>query len=95
MKIGQSASMSKKIALIIVETEKDSHGEYIPCIVKEGESGYYITTWKWGTDKDLAEKLADDYNKRLGLSKEEVVQLTLESMRRGVTNLRSESNGVS
>jgi hypothetical protein len=94
VRVKQSANKSKKITVIIVETEKDTHGEYIPCVVKEGESGYYITTWKWGTDKKLAEKLADDYNKRLGLSKEEVMQLTLESMRRGVANLRSESNGV-
>lgn len=74
----------QKIAVIILETEKDQRGEYIPCIVKEGEQGYYLTDWKWGKDKTIAEKLADDYNTKLGLSKKEVMQLTLESMRDSV-----------
>ncbi len=77
----KSANKRKRIAVIIIDTEKNTHGEFIPCVVKEGESGYYITTWKWGTDKDLAERLASDYNRRLGLSKMEVLELTLESMR--------------
>ncbi len=74
-------TMSEKMAVIIVDSEKDRHDEYIPCIVKDGEQGYFLTNWRWGKDKDVAQKLADNYNARLGLSKEEVMQLTFESMR--------------
>jgi hypothetical protein len=70
----------EKMAVLIIESEKDQHGEYIPCIVKENEKGYFLTSWKWGNDKTIAEKLADDYNTRLGISKEEVTDLVLKSM---------------
>jgi hypothetical protein len=69
-----------KMAIIILETDKDCRGRYIPCIVKEGELGYYQTTWQWGDDKALAQKLADDYNKRLGLTEEQVQELVIQSM---------------
>jgi len=69
-----------KMAIIILEEEKDRKGRYIPCIVKEGEKGYYPTTWQWGLDKAIAQKLADDYNQRLGLTKEQAEQLVLQSM---------------
>jgi len=78
---GNCEYIPKRYAVVIIDTEKDSHGEYIPCIVKEGKSGYYPTTWKWGTDIDVAKKLADDYNEKLGISKEDAMQLTLKSMR--------------
>lgn len=71
----------KRMAIIIVDDQKNEKGEYIPCIVKKGEQGFWITDWHWGKDRGVAQKLADDYNAKLGLSKEEVMQLTLESMR--------------
>jgi hypothetical protein len=80
----EPANERKRMAVIIIETEKDSHGEYIPCLVKEGESGYYITTWTWGSDKKEAEKFAEDYNRKLGISRQEAIELTLASMREPV-----------
>lgn len=70
-----------KMAVIIIDTEKTERGEYIPCVIKEGESGYFLTDWKWGKDRDIARKLADDYNTKLGIKREEAMQMTLESMR--------------
>lgn len=70
----------KKIAVVIIDTEKDAHGEYIPCIVKENEKGYFLTSWSWGTDRTIAEKIAEQYNKNLGISKEEAMELVLKSM---------------
>lgn len=78
----------KKMAVIIVDDQKTKKGEYIPCIVKEEEQGYWLTSWHWGKDRDVAQKLADDYNARLELSKEEVMQLTLESMREDIKKMR-------
>lgn len=71
----------KNHAIVILETVKDDMGNYIPCIVKEGETGYYLTNWKWGTDLKEANALADDYNVKLGLTKEEAYTLVLQSMR--------------
>lgn len=71
----------KKHAIVILETQQDDMGNYIPCIVKEGETGYHPTDWKWGTDLKEAEALADDYNKKLGLTEEEAYTIILQSMR--------------
>lgn len=68
-------------AIVILETVKDDMGNYIPCIAKAGETGYYTTDWKWGTDLKEANALADDYNAKLGLTKEEAYTLILQSMR--------------
>ena len=75
----------QKIAVVILETEKNNKGEYIPCLVKDGETGYHRTDWSWGSDKELAEKTAKEYNKRLGLTPEEVMEITLRSMRKVAT----------
>jgi hypothetical protein len=80
-KDGYKIIPEQKMAVIIVDTEKDRHGEYIPCIVKKSERGFFPTSWRWGTDKEKAQKLADDYNAKLGINRTEAMQLTLESMR--------------
>lgn len=71
-----------RMCYVILETEKDEHDEYIPCIVKEGETGYFLTSWSWGKDIELARKIADQRNAEMGISKEEAYTLTLESMRK-------------
>ena len=71
----------KKHAIVILETCKDDMGNFIPCIVKEDETGYYTTDWKWGTDLKEANKLAKEYNTKLGLTQEEAYSLVLQSMR--------------
>lgn len=77
---GELLHIPKKICVVILEV-KDKRGNYVPCIVKENETGYFLTDWQWGKDKELAQKLADEYNEKLGVSKKEVIELTLKSMR--------------
>ena len=72
--------MNEKFTVIIIDTQKDKHGNFVPCIVKENEKGYFITDWQWGQNRAIAQKIADDYNTRLGLSKKQVIELTLQSM---------------
>jgi hypothetical protein len=74
-------NMEKKSAVVIIDTQMNDKGEYIPSIVKEGETGHYPTDWAWGTDREQAQKIADSYNIRLGLSLKEAMELTLQSMR--------------
>ncbi len=71
----------KKQAVIIVVSETDKKGNFIPCIVKENETGYFPTSWQFGNDLDIAQKLADDYNSKMGMSKKKAMLLTLKSMR--------------
>jgi hypothetical protein len=73
--------------IIIVESEKEEVSyqtkttmEYTPCMVVEGESGYNVIDWHWGEDREIAEKLAEDYNKKLGITQEEVEDLKFHSM---------------
>jgi hypothetical protein len=70
-----------KVAVIILETQKSDDGQYVPVIVHEGKSGYYLTDWKWGTDKRLAEQTAKRYNERLGNTGEDVIRLIGQSFR--------------
>ena len=78
--------MAKK-GIIIVESEKEEVSyqtkttmEYTPCMVVEGESGYHVIDWYWGEDRGIAEKLAEDYNKKFGITQEEVEDLKFHSM---------------
>ena len=71
--------MSDKIAYTIVGTERSEDGQYIPCIVKEGETGYCKTTWLWGKSRAAAEIMADQQNAKMGVSKEEAMHLVLQS----------------
>ena len=73
--------MIQRLAYIIVDTQKDENGEFIPCIIKEDETGYYPTDYHWGTDKKVAQKCADDLNRNMGLTKEDVIDLLLGSLR--------------
>ena len=73
--------------IIIVESEKEEVSyqttttmEYTPCVVTEGESGYGVLNFHWGEDRAIAEKLAEDYNKKLGITQEEVEDLKFRSM---------------
>jgi len=70
-----------KVAYFIQPTLKTDDGQYIPCIAKEGVSGYFVTDWAWGNDIDQAEACAREKNERLGISEEEAQRLVLQSMR--------------
>jgi len=69
-----------KYAVVIMENEKDEFG-YIPCVVIDGESGYRPLDWNWGNDRAIAEKLATEYNTKLGVTESEKQRMILESMR--------------
>jgi hypothetical protein len=47
-------------------------------IIKEGESGYYPTDWKW--KKEFAEQARDEKNAKLGLTPLEADQMLIASM---------------
>ena len=70
-----------KTCYFIMETERDEQGNFIPCIAKEGESGFWRTDWQWGKDKALAQECADDMNEKLGLTKTQAMIIQLRSMR--------------
>ncbi len=77
-----------KRAIIIIETCRKEmvegcpkSAQYVPCIVVEGETGYYLTDWLWGNDFEVAKELADEYNAKLGLTPDDVFVLVAQSMR--------------
>ena len=76
-----SKATEPRRAYFILEPIKNKDGEYIPCIATEGEKGYHMTDWHWGTDLDHAEDCCDDKNKLLGITKEEAMKIVLSSMR--------------
>jgi hypothetical protein len=69
----------RRIAFIILPNIK-KNGEFIPCMVREGESGYYKTDWTWGKDLALAERLARERNERAGLTQIDVDEVVLSSL---------------
>jgi hypothetical protein len=79
-KINPNYQKPQLVAYVIIETEKDDNGEYIPCIVKDGEKGYYKTDYRYGTDYNHAKECVDALNRKLGLSEREVMRLSCESM---------------
>ena len=72
--------MEKKIAYLIIETEKDEKG-YIPCLVRDGDRGYFTTDWRWGSDINIAKRLAKERNEAMGITPLETAKLILQSMR--------------
>jgi hypothetical protein len=76
-----------RYAVTVVATEFDEHGEFIPCVVFEGEKGYRPLRrdsgngfWHWGKSYDKAMELADKCNDTLGLSKAEACKIIGASM---------------
>lgn len=70
-----------EMCVFIMETVKTEKGEFIPCIAKRGETGYYKTDWAWGTVLADAKRIADEYNERLGISQKQAVMLQISTMR--------------
>ena len=67
-----------------------AHGGYVPSAVIENEPGHHPMTgdpaicqapWVWGRDLAGAEKIAADFNTRLGLSADDVAHIIASSMR--------------
>lgn len=81
LKHGSFVVSTKKVAYFINEMERDENGNYIPCIAKEGETGFWKTDWEWGSDLEVAKNLADEANENLGLDKKDAFAIVLQSMR--------------
>lgn len=77
----------QRLIYVILETERDPEG-YIPCIVKEGETGYYRTDWNWGTDLAHAREIAKRMNERMGIDAQTAEQIHDENMRLSFAQLR-------
>jgi hypothetical protein len=73
--------MEPKRVYFINPLEKAPDGGFIPCIAVEGESGYYKTDWNWGTDIDLAEKIAQEKNALMGYTEKDAMRIILGTMR--------------
>jgi len=78
--VAQDKPKPARMCYYIMETETNNDGEYIPCIVKEGVSGYFRTDWLWGTDIEIARQCAKEKNGALGLTAEEVDKIIVSSM---------------
>lgn len=74
--------MESRTAYFVMQTVVDKNGNYIPCIAKEGEKGYYKTDWQWGKDWKLAQECADDMNEKMGISKQDAMLIQLSTMRK-------------
>ena len=72
--------MTQKMVFTVLQTVTSDKGEFIPCIVKEGEKGYYKTDWEWGTDFEIATQIANERNESMGYTPEEVNKIILRSM---------------
>jgi hypothetical protein len=82
MVLGRKKGMSKipRMAYFLLETERDKNGNFIPCIAKEYERGYYRTSWTYGKDRDLAEATIQTLNMRMGISEQEAARIVASTM---------------
>ena len=71
----------RKMVYFINELERAEDWRYIPCIAVEGEKGYYRTDWNWGTDIELANRIADEKNEALGFTPKEALLIVFGTMR--------------
>jgi hypothetical protein len=70
----------KRMVYFIMETERAPDGQYIPCIAIEGEKGFYRTDWTWGTNKEQAQKFADECNQEMGIDRREAAKIQFKAM---------------
>lgn len=70
----------QRMVYFIMETERTQDGQFIPCIAKEGEKGFYRTDWAWGKDKEQAQKFADERNQEMGIDRREAAKIQFKTM---------------
>lgn len=71
-----------RTAYFVLPTQRSDDGQLIALIAVEDHSGFYRTDWLWGRDLDVAEQIAREKNKALGISEEEAIRIQLSTMRR-------------
>jgi hypothetical protein len=65
------------------------NGGYVPSVVYENIGGHFPLTgrgahaapWEWSKDYDAARRMADEYNRQIGVSPERSLEIVLSSMR--------------
>lgn len=70
----------QRMVYFIMETERTEDGQFIPCIAVEGKKGYRRTNWAWGTDKEQAQKFADERNQEMGIDRREAAKIQFKTM---------------
>lgn len=86
-------STNKRMAAFILATERDEDGRFRVAFATEGERGYrptgnwpytaglgQVMPWFWGPTLEDAQRTAEDYNERRGISKEEALKIIVASM---------------
>lgn len=68
-------------AYFVMQSRQDGAGNYQALVAVEGERGYYLTDWFWGSDFKVAEQIADKKNAAMGVSKKKAAKIILSSMR--------------
>lgn len=77
----------RKCVVILDDLYVEGKG-YVPTVVTEGEAGHsplvgsgeLSEPWYWGNDKATAEKIADDFNTRLGVTRDDVTEIVISSI---------------
>lgn len=72
---------AKRVVHFVQRTVKEN-GEFIACLAEEGTKGYYKTDWPLGTDYDEAEKICEERNKEIGISKKDAFMIQISTMRK-------------
>ncbi len=70
----------KRLAYFVSQLEKDSEGQYIPCIAVEGLKGFHRTDWRWECKFEQAQKLINEMNEGLGLTELEAFRIQAMTM---------------
>lgn len=69
-----------RAVFFVQETVTTPQGEYIVCIAKENEKGYYLTDWKWGKDFEAATRLANERNTKGGIDEKEAHKIIMSTI---------------
>ena len=76
-----TAEKEARMVTFVNQAITTDDGEFIACLAKEGETGYYKTDWIWGKDFAIAQEAADKRNEVIGISKREAAKIVLSTMR--------------
>jgi len=69
-----------RAVFFVQQTVTTPQGEYIVCIAKENEKGYYLTDWKWGKDFEVATRLANERNTKGGIDEKEAHKIIMSTI---------------
>ena len=73
----------KRYCYFIFESMKDEQGNYRPGIAVDGEPGYYVTDYDYGTDFMFAQMGVDKANEKIGVSVDDAMDIVATSMAAG------------